>query len=291
MKFATFAYGDKTSAGVITGDRIVDLGLAFFKWFKKPCRFPDLAAFLAVDGVEKMEGHDPREFRREPTICRRLDEVAIRPPIARPPKIVCVGLNYHDHAAEQNIQPPKSPLLFSKAANIVIGHGDEIRIPNGISDQIDYEVELAVILKKEGFKIARKDFADYIFGYTVMNDVTARDLQFSDKQFFRSKSFDTFAPMGPIVVTADEVDVDNLPVCLRLNGNVMQKSNTKNLVFNVPHLIEHISACFPLEMGDVISTGTPGGVGVYHNPPVFMKPGDTVEAEIEGIGTLINTVR
>lgn len=220
-----------------------------------------------------------------------LSEMKILAPIPRPPKIICLGLNYRDHAAEQKKEPPKEPMIFAKASNVVIGPDDEIVIPRWVSEKVDYECELAVVIKKEAYRVKRSDARDYIFGYTIMNDVTARDIQAADKQFFRGKSFATFAPMGPVVVTPDELDAGNLDIELRLNGEVMQKGNTRDMIFDVPFLIEFISACFPLEPGDVISTGTPAGVGVFRNPPVFMKGGDVVKAEISGIGILRNCVR
>lgn len=291
MKFATFTYGTRTAAGLIAGKKIIDLGQAFFRWFKRPYRFDDLGAFLDADGPEKLAGCDPGTVVNDPRVSRALREVAFNAPIIRPPKIVCVGLNYRDHAQEQNLQPPEAPMLFSKAHNVVIGPGDPIVLPGALSEQIDYEAELAVVIAREGFEIPREAAADYIFGYTILNDVTARDLQKKDRQFFRGKSLSTFAPMGPVVVTPDELDANNLAVRLRLNGTVMQESNTRNLVFDVPFLIEYISRCFPLEAGDVISTGTPAGVGVFRNPPVFLKSGDTVEIEIDGIGLLANPVQ
>ncbi|OHB74629.1 MAG: hypothetical protein A2Z34_04560 [Planctomycetes bacterium RBG_16_59_8] len=290
MRFVTFSYGTRLAAGVIVDDRVVDLGKAYFSWFNRPFRFDDVGAFIASGSADRLRGEDVRSVRRDHRISHPLREVQLHAPILRPPKIVCVGLNYRDHAEEQGIQPPASPMLFSKAPNVVIGDGDPIRIPHAISEQVDHEVELAVVVGKEGFRIPRDRAEEVIFGYTIVNDVTARDIQKKDKQFFRSKSFDTFAPMGPVVVTPDELDVGNLDVRLSVNGETRQQSNTKNLIFDVPALVEFISAAFPLEPGDIISTGTPGGVGVYRNPPVFLKPGDVVSAEIDGIGILRNPV-
>ena len=215
----------------------------------------------------------------------------LKAPLRRPPKIICVGLNYRAHAAEQKLEPPPAPMLFAKAPNIVIGPEDAIEIPLGLSEQIDYECELAVVIGTPGFRIPRTEAKKHVFGYTIMNDVTARDLQRGDKQWFRGKSCNTFAPMGPLVVTPDEIDPANAPVTLKVNGEVRQKSNTNDLIFDVPFLIEYISAVFPLEAGDVISTGTPGGVGMFMTPPRWLKKGDRVEASIEGIGTLANPVR
>ncbi len=291
MRYCTFQHGHRTAAGVFHGASVIDLGLAFFKTFKRPFKFGDLLDFLEAGGPAKVGELDLAALQREREVCLPLREVRLRAPIRRPPKIVCVGLNYRAHAAEQNLEPPKAPMLFAKAANIVIGPEDEIEVPTGLSEQVDYECELAVVIGTPGFRIPRGRAREHVFGYTVMNDVTARDLQRGDKQWFRGKSLNTFAPMGPAVVTPDAFDPASAPVRLTVNGEKRQDSNTNDLVFDVPFLVEYISAAFPLEAGDVISTGTPGGVGVFMTPPRWLKKGDRVEATIEGIGTLANTVK
>jgi len=172
----------------------------------------------------------------------------------------------------------------------VIGDGDSIRIPAAISTKVDYEVELGVVIGRPAFQVSRADALSFVFGYTVFNDVTARDIQQGDKQWFRGKSFDTFAPMGPLIAGADELKPDRLKIDLTVNGRSMQNGTTADMIFDVASIIEYASACFPLEVGDVIATGTPSGVGVFRNPPVFLKAGDVVEAKIEGIGTLRNPV-
>ena len=291
MKYGTFQLGNRVGACLIHGKYAVDLGQAFFRQFKRPAKFQDLGEFLQEGGVEKIGGLELDKLVRERTVGIPLHEVKLRAPLRRPPKIVCVGLNYRAHAAEQKLEPPPAPMLFAKAPNIVIGPEDAIEIPLGLSEQIDYECELAVVIGTPGFRIPRTEAAKHIFGYTILNDVTARDLQRGDKQWFRGKSCNTFAPMGPVVVTPDEIDPKNAPVSLKVNGEVRQKSNTNDLIFDVPFLIEYISAAFPLEAGDVISTGTPGGVGMFMTPPRWLRKGDRVEATIEGIGTLANPVR
>lgn len=283
MKFVTFRQQNRTSAGLLVDKSVIDLGKEF------DIKPRDLKDVLEAGGQEKIKRLDLKKLAHSSKCSVPLGKVKIVAPILRPPKIMCVGLNYRDHAEEQKQPIPESPLLFSKASNVVVGSDDTIRLP-AASNQVDYEVELAVVIGKEAFQVKQKDALKYVFGYTIMNDVSARDVQFSDKQWFRAKSFATFAPLGPVVVTPDEIDVNNLDVSLRLNGKVMQKSNTSNLIFNVPYIIEFISACFPLEVGDVISTGTPGGVGVFREPKVFLKSGDMVEAIIGGIGTLRNLV-
>lgn len=291
MRFGTFQLGNRTGACLLHGKFAIDLGQAFFRHFKRPAKFQDLGEFLAEGAQEKLKDLELDKLSRERTVALPVHEVRLRAPIRRPPKIVCVGLNYRAHAAEQKLEPPAAPMLFAKAPNIVIGPEDTIEIPYGLSEQIDYECELGVVIGKPGFRIPRTEAKKHIFGYTIVNDVTARDLQRGDKQWFRGKSCNTFAPMGPVVVTSDEIDASNAPVSLRVNGELRQTSNTNDLIFDVPFLIEYISAAFPLEAGDVISTGTPSGVGMFMTPPRWLRKGDRVEASIEGIGTLANPVK
>jgi acylpyruvate hydrolase len=216
--------------------------------------------------------------------------VKLNPPIIAPGKILAVGLNYAAHAAEQNAKPQEFPLIFSKCVTALIGPRDEILLPR-ISDKIDYEAELAVVIGKRAKSVSAADALDYVAGYTMMNDVTARDLQSRERQWVRAKGLDTFAPCGPWLVTADELgDPHTLDVELRVNGEVRQHSNTDDLIYKVPQLIEFISQDLTLEPGDIISTGTPGGVGVFMNPPIFLKAGDVIDITIERIGTLRNPV-
>ncbi|RPI26926.1 MAG: FAA hydrolase family protein [Acidobacteria bacterium] len=211
-------------------------------------------------------------------------------PIPNPGKIIAIGLNYRDHAAEQKAPLPQAPLIFAKFPTAVIGPEDEIRLP-GISRKVDVEAELCVVVGRKGKGFSEPEAADAIAGYTVGNDVSARDLQFSDKQWVRGKSCDTFAPSGPFLVTADEIgDPHNLDIRLELNGHPRQSSNTRQMVFNSYALVAYISQTITLETGDLIYTGTPAGVGVFRDPPVFLKPGDVVEVSIEKIGTLRNRV-
>lgn len=219
-----------------------------------------------------------------------LAKAVLNPPVLAPGKILAVGLNYAAHAAEQNAQPPESPLIFSKCTTALVGPTDAIRIPR-ISDKIDYEAELAVVIGKEAKSVAADDAYDYIAGYTIMNDVTARDLQRRERQWARAKGLDTFAPCGPWIVTKDEIDdPHSLGIELRVNGELRQNSNTNDLIFKIPQLIEFISQDLTLKPGDIISTGTPSGVGVFSNPPVFLRPGDSIEINVERIGKLVNTV-
>ena len=218
------------------------------------------------------------------------EDVTLRPPLMHPQKVIGVGLNYKDHAEEFKGQLPKQPLLFAMYASAIIGPGESIVIPQ-MSRQIDYEAELAVVIGRRARQVPVETAVEYIAGYTAFNDVSARDLQFGDGQWLRAKSFDTFAPMGPYLVTRNELgDGSGLGIELRLNGKIMQKSTTSNLIFDVPNLVSYISRIMTLEVGDVIATGTPAGVGFVRNPPVFMQAGDIVEVEIEGIGQLRNPV-
>ncbi|BBH23039.1 hypothetical protein Back11_43840 [Paenibacillus baekrokdamisoli] len=218
-----------------------------------------------------------------------LNEVQLLAPISDPEKIICVGLNYLDHVIESNAQVPKVPVLFPKFNNSLAGHEDEIVIPQEVT-QCDYEVELAVVIGKTAKRVSVEAAMNYVFGYTVLNDVSARDIQLNEPQWTRGKAIDGFAPMGPWIVSADEIDnPGRLNISLTLNGQVMQNSNTKELIFDIPHLISFLSNTITLQPGDIISTGTPPGVGMGKKPQVWLKPGDVVEATIEHIGTLRNT--
>ena len=211
-------------------------------------------------------------------------------PVPRPGKLICIGLNYRDHAKESNMPLPERPVVFSKFSSAVIGPGEPIVIP-ATSQQVDYEAELAVVIGRRAKNVKADRAYDYVLGYTAFNDVTARDFQFADGQWQRGKSCDTFAPMGQTIVTTDTItDPHKLSIKLTLNGEIMQDSNTDQLIFGVPQLIEFISESITLEPGDVIATGTPPGVGFARKPPVFLKPGDQVEIFIEGMGGLGNPV-
>lgn len=220
---------------------------------------------------------------------RAKDVVSLLAPVQSPGKIVCAGLNYHDHAEEQDEPVPEKPLLFSKAPNTVANPEDAIIHPQDI-EQVDYEIELAIIIGQEGSNIPKDAANEYVAGYTILNDVSARDAQFDDGQFFRGKSYDTFAPMGPTLVAGDDFDPNSVYVELRVNDEVKQASSTSEFIFDTKDLITYISGFTTLQPGDVISTGTPGGVGIFSDPPELLEPGDRVEAVIEGIGVLKNRV-
>jgi 2-keto-4-pentenoate hydratase/2-oxohepta-3-ene-1,7-dioic acid hydratase in catechol pathway len=213
-------------------------------------------------------------------------------PVPDPRKIICIGLNYRDHAAESGVPAPSEPVLFSKFATALIGHLAPIVLPQ-VSQEVDYEAELVVVIGRGGRHIPRERAFEHVGGYTVGHDVSARDWQLNKpgKQWMAGKTFDTFAPVGPELVTPDEVpDPQNLGIRLRLNGQTMQDSSTSQLVFGVAELIAYLSQVFTLEPGDLIFTGTPPGVGMARKPPVWLKPGDRVEVEIDRLGKLSNTV-
>ncbi len=212
-------------------------------------------------------------------------------PIDRPGKIVCVGLNYSDHAEEQGTERPSAPLLFAKWPNALIGPGEAIVIPR-VSEQVDYEAELGVVIGERVRGVSQENALDAVRGYLCLNDVSARDLQFSDGQWTRGKSVDTFCPVGPQLVPASEVpDPQALGIRCVLNGELMQDSTTANMIFTVAQIIAYASATMTLEPGDLIATGTPAGVGVFRDPPVLMKAGDEVTIEIDGLGSLTNPVQ
>lgn len=220
------------------------------------------------------------------------DGVKLLPPIPDPPKIVCVGLNYRDHAAESGAAIPKDPVLFSKFATALTSHEEMIVLPP-VSDEVDYEAELVIVIGKRGRHLSEQAALEHIAGYTAGHDVSARDWQLKKdgKQWLAGKTFDTFAPLGPVLVTKDEIgDPHNLAISLRLNGTTMQNSNTSQMIFTAGQIVSYLSQVVTVEPGDLIFTGTPPGVGFTRKPPVFLKAGDVVEVEIENIGVLRNFV-
>jgi 2-keto-4-pentenoate hydratase/2-oxohepta-3-ene-1,7-dioic acid hydratase in catechol pathway len=211
--------------------------------------------------------------------------------IAPPSKVLAIGLNYADHAAETGVTPPGTPLIFVKTNNSICFNGDPIRWAASDSTEVDYEAELAVIIGTRARRVSEADALDYVFGYTCCNDVSARDAQFGDQQWVRGKSFDTFCPLGPTIVTADEIpDPQNLSIKCRVNGETLQDSNTSHMIFGVAHLIAYCSRFMTLEVGDIIATGTPPGVGFSRTPPIYLKHGDVCEIDIEKIGVLSNPI-
>jgi 5-carboxymethyl-2-hydroxymuconate isomerase len=213
-------------------------------------------------------------------------------PIAQPQKIVCIGLNYRDHAAEGAIEAPQRPLLFAKWPNTLIGPGEDIVLPAEVTQRVDYEAELGVVIGRTASRVSVDDALDVVAGYLCANDVSARDLQFGDGQWTRGKSLDTFCPVGPAMVPAAEIpDPQALRVRTLLNGEVMQDASTADMIFGVAQLIAFVTEAITLEPGDLLLTGTPAGVGAFREPPVWLAPGDSVSIEIDGVGTLTNPVR
>ena len=217
--------------------------------------------------------------------------VKIGPPITAPRKFICIGLNYREHARESNSPIPGEPVFFNKFATSIIGpYDDVIHQGPSVTEKLDYEVELGVIIGRTAKNVPAERAEEYIYGYTVVNDISARDLQKRDGQWVKGKALDTYAPLGPCVVTRGDIDAGNLRLTAKVNGEVRQDSSTSDMIFPVPELVAYLSRLITLEPGDIISTGTPSGVGGAMNPPKFMFPGDVVECEVEGIGILRNRI-
>jgi 2-keto-4-pentenoate hydratase/2-oxohepta-3-ene-1,7-dioic acid hydratase in catechol pathway len=276
--------------GVLTDDSVVSLQQAARNAGVSPEPFAGMLPFLWA-GEGSIEQARQLIAGGAGGSAVALSQVKLLPPVPRPGKIVAVGLNYRDHAMESGAtQPPKYPILFAKFPNSITGPEDPIVMPVGDS-QIDYEAELAVVIGKKGKTIPAAKAFEYVAGYMPLNDVSARTWQFGDKQWVRGKSPDTFCPIGPYLTTRDDVpDPQTRAIRARVNGAVLQDSNTSKMIFGVRELVEFISASITLEPGDIIATGTPDGVGVFRKPQIFLKPGDTVEIEIEKLGTLRNPV-
>jgi 2-keto-4-pentenoate hydratase/2-oxohepta-3-ene-1,7-dioic acid hydratase in catechol pathway len=286
MKFVTFqganagAKAVRAEAGVVAGDRVIGLAAA---------GFPDMLAVLASgpEGRAKIDSfvQNPPAGSAYP-----LDSVKLLAPVPRPPKLICVGLNYRDHAAETRAEIPKVPTIFAKFSNVVIGPGESIVLPK-VTHKPDYEAEFMFVIGTGGRNIAAEDWQRHVFGYTVFNDVSARDLQTATSQWMMGKTPDTFGPMGPYLVSADEIaDPHALDISLRIGGETLQHSNTRELIFKIPDLIAYLSSVVTLEPGDVVATGTPSGVGFVRKPPRYLQPGDEVIVTIEGLGELRNPV-
>jgi 2-keto-4-pentenoate hydratase/2-oxohepta-3-ene-1,7-dioic acid hydratase in catechol pathway len=298
MKFATFHFEALDRYGLVIDENILDLttapaGVALPK---------DLETFIKVGEIVVEAAADLEQRALKGQMGRHLiplSKVRLLAPFPHPHKnVFCVGRNYFKHALEgakargEELKLPSVPELFTKPPTAVIGPDDEIYYDSGVTTQVDYESELAVVIGKRGRNIARENAYDHVFGYTVVNDVSARDIQYAHGgQWFKGKALDGSCPMGPAIVHKSSVpNPHNLGIWLRLNGEVMQDANTGDMTFDIPSVIEILSRGLTLEPGDVISTGTPPGVGFAREPKVFLKPGDVVEAEVESIGVLRNTV-
>lgn len=275
MRIAAFRRGGEEGWGLVAGDRVVPGGSALEELFRD-----DPAARL--ERARAAPAPAPSALP--------LSDLALRAPV-RPSKIVCVGLNYADHAAETGVKIPKEPVLFAKLPNAVAGPRDDIRCP-GFVARLDYEAELGVVIGRRARGVEPARALDHVLGYVAVNDVSARDLQMRDGQWTRSKSLDTFCPVGPWLVTRDEIpDPHRLRISARVNGEVRQDSSTANMAVKVPELVAYISRGITLEPGDLIVTGTPAGVGMARRPPAFLGDGDVVEVEVESVGALRNRVR
>jgi 2-keto-4-pentenoate hydratase/2-oxohepta-3-ene-1,7-dioic acid hydratase in catechol pathway len=279
-----------TRLGAVTEKGVIDLQAEARAAGTSAEPFAEMSLFLAagdsaVQGAQKLIQGAPH------TAAVPLANVRLRTPVPHPGKIIAVGLNYRDHAIESRAkEPPKTPILFAKFTTSISGPEDAIVIPVE-NPQVDYEAELAVVIGRRGKAISAEKAFDYVAGYMPLNDVSARAWQFADKQWVRGKSCDTFCPAGPHLTTREAVfDPHSLSIQARVNGTVLQDSNTSKMIFRIPQLIQFISASITLEPGDIIATGTPEGVGAFRTPPIFLKPGDVVEVEIEGLGVLRNPV-
>lgn len=274
MKFVTFAdaHGSQT-VGVQDGTGVYAL---------PSDRFPDMLSVVA-DREGALQAGEAARSGQEP-----VSAPTLLAPLPDPPRLFCIGLNYASHAAESKMKVQAVPTVFMKLSSSVVGSGAEVVLPVN-STQPDWEVELAVVIGKPGYRIAAADWQDHVFGYTILNDISARDVQLATSQWTLGKSFPTFCPLGPALVTADEIaDPHNLEIRLTLDGEVMQDANTRDLIFRIPELVEYISSLTPLQPGDIISTGTPEGVGLGRTPQRWLQPGQEMVLTIQGLGELRN---
>lgn len=285
MKLVTYSYENNVLPGVVWGERVTDISAVA----------PDIATLIeqGADGLAAVES-----FLQRVRGGRLLSDVHLLSPIPVPRRnIMCLGLNYSEHAAEsytaqgKEVNLPEIPIVFTKATTSVTGPYDDIPFDAAVSDKLDWEAELGVVIGRSGKNISESDAMNYVYGYTVINDVSARDLQRQGKQFFKGKSLDGSCPMGPWIVTTGELtDPHLLRITSRVNGETKQDSNTDKMIFNIPATIAYLSKGMTLLPGDIISTGTPSGVGFARTPPEYLGPGDVVECEVEKIGTIRNRV-
>src|SRR6266581_6277962 len=284
MRFATIQTASGRRSAVVRLNYYVDLHAT-------DSSLPSSLRELLEGGPAALKAAE-RAAEQKNAVTHDAGRVKLLPPIPDPRKIVCVGLNYRDHAAESGAPIPKDPVLFSKYATALIGHDEAIILPAS-SKEVDYEAELVIVVGRRGRHLTEEQAWAHVAGYTIGHDVSARDWQLKKdgRQWMVGKTFDTFAPTGPTLVTTDEIpDPHNLAIRLRLNGQIMQDSNTKQMIFNVGQVVSYLSQVFTIEPGDLIFTGTPPGVGFARKPPVFLKDGDVAEVEIEGLGVLRNPV-
>jgi 2,4-didehydro-3-deoxy-L-rhamnonate hydrolase len=302
MKLAQFKTknSDKQRLGVLLGDVVCDVaelarahhaaGASVADWLLNVDSTLEVIrrGAEALAQLDPLVAHEPGR-QASAVVAHRVDDIEFLPAVYHS-KILAIGRNYADHALEGGGEPPKAPLIFAKLSNTLSAHNAPIVLPT-VSEIIDWEAELAVVMGRRAKAVSEADALDYVFGYTLMNDVTARDLQRKDGQWTRGKGLDTFAPLGPFITTRDEIsDVQNLKVEGLYNSAVTQSSNTSKMIFSIAYLISYISQGITLEPGDIISSGTPEGVGFFRDPPVLLKPGDTCEVRVEKLGSLRNPV-
>lgn len=280
MKLIRWINGNRTSTGIIINDEYFDTS-SFDEDYNEQ--------FFESDGLNRLQKFI--ESNKE-KLTKLSKDICLAPPVARPSKIVCIGLNYTEHAKETNAQSPKEPIIFFKSTTALVGPNDDVIIPKN-SKKTDWEVELAVVIGKKASYIEESEALNYVAGYSLHNDLSEREFQLEKNgQWVKGKSCDTFAPLGPFLATKDEIkDVDNLRLWLKVNGQTMQDGNTSNFIFKIPFLISYLSQFMTLLPGDIISTGTPAGVGLGMNPQVYLKPGDVMELGIDGLGSAKQIVK
>lgn len=286
MKIARYRHKENETYGVLNDENVVTLP-AFAK--EHGLKFPDSVEGFISAGKNQLRVAEILLKKATPMHRVRLSDVSLLAPIASPPKIICLGLNYRDHAKETAATLPKEPILFMKPRTAIIGPNEKIN--KSFVKELDYEGELAIVMGKKCKNVSASKATDYVFGYTVFNDVSAREIQFGDKQWTRGKSFDTFAPIGPCIVTKAQLpDTSDLRIRTWVNGELRQDGTTENMVFSVEEVVHHLSRVMTLEPCDIIATGTPAGVAMAMKQPKWLKNGDMVRIEIEGIGILENQV-
>lgn len=281
MRLITYmSRGEVSLAGVVVGEKVYSL---------QPAGFATTLEVIAGGAAAR---DAIRAYLRAvpPAAAKDLSSVVLLAPIPRPPKVICVGLNYRDHAAEAKMDVPAVPTIFSKFGNAITGPSAPVVLPKN-TQKPDYEAELAFVIGTGGRHIPAANWRDHVYGYMCLNDVSARDFQMATSQWLMGKTFDTFAPTGPWITTADEIeDPHNLDISMEINGEALQKSNTRELIFGIPSLVEFLSSVFTLEPGDIITTGTPAGVGFSKKPPRWLRAGDEMVVRIQGLGELRNPV-
>lgn len=290
MKLLQFKHNDDVRLGVVTEKGILDVKEAAAKFEVDVANDLENLIIAGNEGMDKLR-QLVKQSSGESELFFTEDDIQYEPVVSEPEKIVCVGLNYKPHVEESNMELPSSPILFSKFNNALASHNQEIKLPS-VANKYDYEAELVMVIGKTAENVKEEDALSYVFGYSAGNDLSARDLQLKSGQWLIGKTLNHFAPIGPYLVTADEIDPTNLDIRCKVNGEERQSNNTKNMIFNCATLISYISQHMTLKPGDVIFTGTPEGVvmGYPENQQVWLKSGDEVEVIIENIGTLKNTL-